>query len=101
EKEAVLGEDCCDLDHCATRTAGGWMGHLVRVCAESDGQQKHLEGLIDPKRGIRIDISNREQGQRKRRWKRANAGSLCNLEVAKFSCEDKTPGVARFTWSTA
>ena len=101
EKEALLGEDCCDLDHCATRTAGGWMAHLVRVCAESEGQPQHLKELIDPKRGIRVQISTREQGERKNRWKRADADSVCNLEIAKFSCEDKTPGVARFTCSTA
>jgi hypothetical protein len=101
EKEAVLGEDCCDLDHCATRTAGGWMAHLVRVCAESEGREQRLRELIDPKRGIRVQISTRERGERKNRWKRADADSLCNLEIAKFSCEDNTPGVARFTCSTA
>jgi len=101
EKEVVLGEDCCDLDHCATRTAGGWMAHLVRLCAESENQRQRLEKLIDPKRGVRIEISTRDEGQRKHRWKRADADSLCNLEIAKFSCADKTPGVARFTCSTA
>jgi len=100
EKEAVLGEDCCDLDHCVARTAGGWMAHLVRVCAESEEQQPRLQKLIDPKRGVGVEISTRE-GDRKNRWKRSGADSLCNLEIAKFSCEDKTPGVERFTCSTA
>ena len=101
--ERLMGTDCCDLDHCETRTAGGWMSHLLHICAENEGQQQRLGKLIDPKRGIAVKITSNSEGpgSRKIRWKRADADSLCNLEIAKFTCEDKTPAAARFTCTTA
>ena len=102
DKERLIGEDCCDFDHCSARTAGGWMAHVVRVCAESEGRGPRLEQLVDPKRGIRVEITTSDEapGHRRTRWKRADADSLCNLSIATFTCEDQTTDADRFTCST-
>ena len=102
EKERQMGEDCCDLEHCSARTVGGWMTHLLRLCGENEGQEQRLAALIDPKRAIRIEITTSDEGpgHRRNRWKRADADALCNLSITKFTCQDKTPNVDRFTCST-
>ena len=102
DKERVMGEDCCDLDHCAKRTAGGWMAHLAQLCVGDEGQERRLRELVDPKRGILVEIATdtKVPGPRRVRWKRSDPSSLCNLGVARFTCEDKTPDAARFTCST-
>ena len=103
DSERLMGADCCDLDHCETPTTGGWMSHLVRICGESEGQEQRLVKLIDPKRGVGIHITSNSDGAapRRTRWKRADVDSLCNLEIAKFTCEEKTGDADRFTCTTA
>ena len=79
------------------------MSHLVRICGESEGQEQRLVKLIHPKRGVGIHITSNSDGAapRRTRWKRADADSLCNLDIAKFTCEEKTGDADRFTCTTA
>ena len=75
---------------------------VLLLCVEDEGQEQRLRELVDPKRGILVEIATdtKVPGPRRARWKRSDPSSLCNLEVARFTCEDKTPDAARFTCST-